>query len=48
MATDLATIVAIGELVWNIQAQKSMKSLVIFIFGSRIMYVKLLASPHCN
>ncbi|OAA54695.1 hypothetical protein ISF_08296 [Cordyceps fumosorosea ARSEF 2679] len=37
IATDLATIVAISELVWNIQAQKSMKSLVLFIFGSRIL-----------
>ncbi|ATY65780.1 hypothetical protein A9K55_001510 [Cordyceps militaris] len=39
IATDLATIVAIVELVWNIQAQKSMKTLVIFIFGSRVIIV---------
>ncbi|OAQ97749.1 hypothetical protein LLEC1_00413 [Akanthomyces lecanii] len=39
IATDLATIVAIGELVWNIQARKSMKSLVIFIFGSRLIII---------
>ncbi|KGQ08132.1 hypothetical protein BBAD15_g6512 [Beauveria bassiana D1-5] len=37
--TDLATIVAMMELVWNIQAQKSMKSLVIFIFGSRVLII---------
>ncbi|TQV93819.1 hypothetical protein V2A60_004018 [Cordyceps javanica] len=39
IATDLATIVAIVELIWNIQAQQSMKTLVIFIFGSRIIIV---------
>ncbi|KAJ3496005.1 hypothetical protein NLG97_g2980 [Lecanicillium saksenae] len=39
IATDLATISAIVELIWNIQAQRSMKSLVGFIFGSRILII---------
>ncbi|KAJ6790134.1 hypothetical protein PWT90_05309 [Aphanocladium album] len=39
IATDLATISAIVELIWNIQAQRAMKSLVGFIFGSRLIII---------